>query len=83
MCASRSELLCGALLLSSLLAFRRAFVGRRPPMSSSGCGLAPRASKGEQLATGALGSVSALLGFGLALGTKETAAMLPFVLIGV
>jgi len=56
--SSRSDLLCASFFLTSMLCFRRAFVG-----------------------SGARWLAGGLAAFVLAMGTKETAAMLPFVLL--
>ena len=67
--SSRSELLCGAFLLISLLCFRKSFDAQVGPVSD-----ALANARWRWLAAG-------LLCFGLGLGTKEIAAMLPFALV--
>ncbi len=81
--SSRSELLCGAFMLAGLLCFRESFdaqlaragqTSNADPPGSPGTARRPGSGQWRWLAGG-------LLCFGLALGSKEIAAMLPFVLV--
>ena len=77
--SSRSEMLCGAFMLASLHWFRRAFAARSRAAERSDGG--PRGEHREAHLRGAPSTIGGLACFALALGSKETAAMLPFVLL--
>src|SRR4029078_1354772 len=78
--ASRSELLCGVFLLSSLLAFRRGFSISTPQVGSVALAAEAKPESANRLGDWRWLAI-AMVSFAVALGPKETAAMLPLVLI--